>query len=81
MGWIRSAVEGPMAMEFGVPWPLGVVRDGVPVPLFSADTLIDLIWHGKPPRPARASVHAYVMPLRKAVDIWGKFLVAFSKSG
>ena len=33
----------------------------------SADTLIDLVWRGTPPRLARASVHTYVMRLRKVL--------------
>ncbi|HEY1626127.1 MAG TPA: BTAD domain-containing putative transcriptional regulator [Streptosporangiaceae bacterium] len=41
-----------------------LLRAGVTVP---ADTLIELVWHGTPPRLARASVHTYVMRLRKVL--------------
>jgi DNA-binding SARP family transcriptional activator/tetratricopeptide (TPR) repeat protein len=41
-----------------------LLRTGATVP---ADTLIDLVWHGTPPRLARASVHTYVMRLRKVL--------------
>jgi DNA-binding SARP family transcriptional activator len=41
-----------------------LLRAGAAVP---ADTLIDLVWHGTPPRLARASVHTYVMRLRKVL--------------
>jgi DNA-binding SARP family transcriptional activator/tetratricopeptide (TPR) repeat protein len=41
-----------------------LLRAGVTVP---ADTMIDLVWHGTPPRLARASVHTYVMRLRKVL--------------
>jgi DNA-binding SARP family transcriptional activator/tetratricopeptide (TPR) repeat protein len=41
-----------------------LLRAGATVP---ADTLIDLVWRGTPPRLARASVHTYVMRLRKVL--------------
>jgi len=41
-----------------------LLRAGATVP---ADTLIDLVWRGAPPRLARASVHTYVMRLRKVL--------------
>lgn len=39
-----------------------LLRAGATVP---ADALIELVWNGAPPRLARASVHTYVMRLRK----------------
>jgi DNA-binding SARP family transcriptional activator/Tfp pilus assembly protein PilF len=41
-----------------------LLKAGTTVP---ADTLIDLVWQGTPPRLARASVHTYVMRLRKVL--------------
>jgi DNA-binding SARP family transcriptional activator/Tfp pilus assembly protein PilF len=41
-----------------------LLKAGSTVP---ADDLIELVWHGAPPRLARASVHTYVMRLRKVL--------------
>jgi DNA-binding SARP family transcriptional activator/Tfp pilus assembly protein PilF len=41
-----------------------LLKAGSTVP---ADNLIELVWHGAPPRLARASVHTYVMRLRKVL--------------
>jgi DNA-binding SARP family transcriptional activator/uncharacterized protein YheU (UPF0270 family) len=73
---MEFGVLGPLrVVRDGVPVPVPaskqrailavlLLRAGTTVP---ADSLIDLVWRGTPPRLARASVHTYVMRLRKVL--------------
>jgi DNA-binding SARP family transcriptional activator len=73
---MEFAVLGPLLVtRDGVPVPLPapkqrailaalLLRPGVTI---AAEALIDLVWQGTPPRLARASVHTYVMRLRKVL--------------
>jgi len=73
---MEFGVLGPLrVVRDGIPVPVPapkqrailaalLLKAGATVP---ADTLIDLVWHGTPPRLARASVHTYVMRLRKVL--------------
>ena len=62
---VRDGVEVPVpALKQRAILAALLLRPGATV---AADTLIDLAWYGTPPRRARASVHTYVMRLRRVL--------------